>query len=105
MSATTAADWDTRVAHFLTKLPPRARSAVGWLRHPRRRWLRLIVAMLLIVGGILSILPLLGLWMLPLGLALMSDDVPGIKPWLERSARWIETAWQWGRAGWRNRGR
>ena len=85
MSASTAAAWDARVAYLLTKLPDRARSWIEWLRHPPRRWPRLLAAVLLITGGILSILPVLGLWMLPLGLALMSDDVPWLKTPLERS--------------------
>ena len=94
MSASTAAAWDARVAHVLTKLPGRARSGIGWLRHPPRRWPRLLAAMLLIAGGILSILPVLGLWMLPLGLALMSDDVPWLKTPLEHAVRWMERPWR-----------
>jgi hypothetical protein len=104
MSASTAAAWDARVAHLLTKLPDRARSAIEWLRHRPRRWLRLAAAVLLIAGGIFSILPVLGLWMLPLGLALMSDDVPWLKTPLEQAARWIERAWRKASAAWRNRG-
>jgi hypothetical protein len=104
VSASTAAAWDARVAHLLTKLPDRGRSAVEWLRHPPRRWPRLLAAAALIVGGIFSILPVLGLWMLPLGLALMSDDVPWLKTPLECSARWIERAWRKARAAWRSRG-
>jgi hypothetical protein len=104
VSASTAAAWDARVAHLLTKLPYRGRSAVEWLRHPPRRWPRLLAAAALIVGGIFSILPVLGLWMLPLGLALMSDDVPWLKTLLECSARWIERAWRKARAAWRSRG-
>jgi hypothetical protein len=61
MSASTSAAWDAVVAHLLTKVPDRARSGIEWLRHPPRRWLRLLAAMLLITGGILSILPVLGL--------------------------------------------
>ena len=61
--------------------------------------------MLLMVGGILSILPVVGLWMFPLGLALMSDDVPWLKTPLEHAARWIERAWRKVRAVGRNRGR
>jgi hypothetical protein len=104
VSASTAAAWEARVAHLLTKLPVRGKSAVEWLRHPPRRWPRLLAAVLLIVGGISSILPILGLWMLPLGLALMSDDVPWLKIPLEYSARWIESAWRKARAAWRSRG-
>lgn len=37
---------------------------------------RLPVAILLILGGLLSILPFLGIWMLPLGLMLLAIDVP-----------------------------
>jgi hypothetical protein len=104
MSASIAAAWDARVAHLLTRLPDRGRSTVEWLRHPPRRWPRLLAAVALVAGGIFSILPVLGLWMLPLGLALMSDDVPWLKTPLECSARWVERAWRKGRAAWRRRG-
>ncbi len=54
-----------------------------WLKRPltvvrARGWwiIRVPVAVLLIAGGILSILPVLGLWMLPLGLLLLAVDLP-----------------------------
>lgn len=86
--------WDARVARLLTKLPGRMRSGVEWLREPSRRWLRLGAAVFLILGGVLSILPVFGLWMLPLGLALMSDDIPWLKVPLEKLARGIERLWR-----------
>lgn len=89
----TAEDWDARVTRLSEKLPGRVRSAVDWLREPSRRWVRIGAALLLILGGIFSILPILGLWMLPLGLALLSQDVPWLKVPLERAARWIERSW------------
>ena len=85
--------WDLRVASLLDKAPERLRSAVAWLRHPGRRSVRIGAAILFILGGLLSILPVLGLWMLPLGLALLSDDVPGLKPRLETASRWTERVW------------
>jgi len=91
--AATERAWDARIAHLLTKLPDRLRSGVGWLREPSRRWLRLAAAALLILGGVLAILPVFGLWMLPLGLALMSDDLPWLKVPLETAARGIERLW------------
>ena len=96
MDSTTIATeraWDARVAHLLAKLPHRLHSAVGWLREPSRRWLRLGTAVLLILGAFLAILPILGLWMLPLGLALMSDDIPWLKVPLEKAARGVERLW------------
>jgi hypothetical protein len=32
--------------------------------------------------------------MLPLGLALLAQDVPGLKVPMEKSARWIEQQWR-----------
>jgi hypothetical protein len=86
--------WDERIARLNTKLPGRLQSSVLWLQEPSRRWTRMGAATLFILGGVFSILPVLGLWMLPVGLALMSQDVPQMKPPLERSARWIERMWQ-----------
>jgi hypothetical protein len=88
-----AAAWDARAAHLLTKLPRRVQSGVASLRQPSRKLWRLLGATVLIIGGICSILPILGLWMLPLGLALLSDDFPWLKVWLEKSARWIGRQW------------
>ena len=97
--AATKRAWDARVAHLLTKLPDRGRRAVEWLRVPDRRWLRLGTAVLLVLGGFLSVLPVFGLWMLPLGLALMSDDIPWLKVLLEKVARGIERLWARVRGG------
>jgi len=89
MSAT-AEDWDARVTRLSERLPERLRKGVDWLREPSRRPLRLIAAILLMLGGVFSILPVLGLWMLPLGLALLAQDVPALKAPMERAAQWIE---------------
>ncbi|GEP04563.1 hypothetical protein [Methylobacterium oxalidis] len=99
--AVTAEDWDARVTRLSEKLPDRLRTGVDWLREPSRLWLRVGAALLLILGGIFSILPVLGLWMLPLGLALLAQDVPGLKVPLEKAARGIERLWHRlrGRAG------
>lgn len=56
-------------------------------RHPNR-WVRWGAAACLIAGGFLGFLPVLGLWMLPLGLIIISDEVG----WLRRPRRRI-TVW------------
>ncbi|MBW4980834.1 hypothetical protein KZZ05_21405, partial [Marinobacter adhaerens] len=53
---------------------------------------RLVAALALIGGGLLSFMPILGLWMLPLGFALLSEDVPSLKPRFETLARAVERA-------------
>ncbi len=42
--------------------------------------LRVPLAVLLIMGGMLGFLPILGFWMLPLGLLLLAVDLPVLRP-------------------------
>lgn len=52
--------------------------AANWLeriRRPDARWVRIPLGFLLILGGIFSFLPVLGIWMLPLGLLLLAIDL------------------------------
>jgi hypothetical protein len=46
--------------------------------------LRLVLGLLLIVGGILGFLPILGFWMIPLGVAVAALDVIPLWRWLTR---------------------
>lgn len=64
-----------RLDRLIERLPPRLRQTVRWLRKPSSRWARIPAGVLLTIGGLLWILPLLGLWMLPVGLLLLADDI------------------------------
>ena len=88
-----AAEIDRHFAWFEAKLPPRGARFVGWLRRPSSRLVRIPLAFLLVVGGILSFLPILGLWMLPLGLLLIAQDMPFLQRPLARMLGWIERKW------------
>ena len=59
---------------------PGSRRALNRLLAPGRWPVRLPVVILLILGGVFSFLPVLGLWMLPLGLMLLAIDVPFLRP-------------------------
>lgn len=63
------------------------------LRHPKARWIRIPIGVLLIAGGIFSILPFLGIWMLPLGLLLMAYDVPALRSPVGRFTIWAARKW------------
>jgi hypothetical protein len=65
-----------RIERLIARLPPNLQRATRWLRQPSSRWARIPSGVLLMIGGLLWILPLLGLWMLPLGLLLLAEDVP-----------------------------
>ncbi len=53
---------------------------------PRSRMLRMGLGGGLIVGGILGFLPVLGFWMIPLGLLVLSQDLPVVRRWRRRLA-------------------
>src|SRR5882724_2689909 len=84
---------DRHFGWFEGKLPPRPARFVGWLRKPSSRYARIPLAILLIVGGIFSFLPVLGLWMLPLGLLLFAQDVPMLQKPLAQLLGWVERKW------------
>ncbi|RYE29171.1 MAG: hypothetical protein EOP23_22055 [Hyphomicrobiales bacterium] len=74
-----------RIEH---ELPARVAASLRWLRHPASRLIRIPAGIALIVGGIFSFLPLLGAWMLPLGLLLLAADVPFLQRPMARFALW-----------------
>src|ERR1700682_6802466 len=84
---------DRHFAWFAGRLPLRPARFVGWLRKPSSRLARIPLAILLIAGGIFSFLPVLGLWMLPLGLLLFAQDVPILQKAMARMLRWGERKW------------
>ena len=79
-----------RLERLLRCLPTRGEQAMRWLLQPGRAWLRAILGSLLIMGGLFSFLPVLGLWMLPLGLILLAEDVPMLRRLTARMLEWIE---------------
>jgi len=83
-------DRERRLELLIRRLPARLQSAVRWLRRPAARWVRIPAGLLLIVGSVFSILPILGLWMLPLGLVLLAEDVKPLRRGMDRVLAWIE---------------
>jgi len=79
-----------RLERLIDRLPSRFRTTVRWLRKPSSRWVRIPAGVLLIGGGLLGMLPLLGFWMLPLGLILLAEDVRLLRTWRDRTLTWIE---------------
>ncbi|TCS32043.1 hypothetical protein EDC15_11377 [Acetobacter aceti NBRC 14818] len=67
--------FDQRRSVLLSRLPDRLEKGAHWLLEPSRWWIRVPSGLLFCVGGVLSFLPVLGLWMLPLGLLLLAEDV------------------------------
>lgn len=81
-------DW--RLEALIAHLPKGLQPVVRWMREPSARWVRIPVGMLLIAGGVLSILPFLGIWMLPLGIILLAEDVPLFRRVTDKGLDWVE---------------
>ncbi len=52
---------------------------------PRSRKGRITLGSALVVGGALGFLPVVGFWMLPLGLLVLGHDVPRVRRWRRRA--------------------
>lgn len=63
------------------------RRGQDWARHNLPPGMRLLVGILLMIGGLFGFLPVLGLWMLPLGIAIAALDVLAFRDWLLRVIR------------------
>jgi hypothetical protein len=68
-----------RQFEVLSRLIPRLRGPIAFLRAKKWLVIRLPLAVILIFGGLFSFLPILGIWMLPLGLLLLAVDLPALR--------------------------
>src|SRR5262249_26383038 len=77
---------DPRLVRLIDSLPRHFRSTIRLLWQRSSPWLR----MTLVCGGLLGFLPIVGFWMLPLGLVLLADDVSALRLARSRILDWIE---------------
>jgi hypothetical protein len=93
VSMSTAQERLDRQFERIGRQVPAAARFLRWIREPHMHLVRIPLALLLILGGVFSFLPILGLWMLPLGLAVLAIDVPPLKrpvaDTLVRLQRWL----------------
>lgn len=72
-----------------TSLLRRLRRAFAWGRLKLPFGVRTVFGLALLAGGIFGFLPILGFWMIPLGLVLIALDVPPLRrqlrSWLHRA--------------------
>lgn len=68
-----------------------------WLKHPRWKLVRPPVGGLLVLFGIFGFLPVVGFWMVPLGIAVLAIDYPvagRANIWIKRKARRQMARWR-----------
>jgi hypothetical protein len=60
---------------LLVRIVPALKNPISFILNEKARLVRIPIAILLVLGGVFSILPFLGIWMLPLGLLLLAVDI------------------------------
>ncbi len=55
---------------------------------PKSKPIRIGLGILLIAGGLVGFLPVLGFWMIPLGLLVLSIDLPIVRRWRRQLTVW-----------------
>jgi 4-alpha-glucanotransferase len=87
---TDAQKLDAIVEKYADKIPRPLGHFIRWVRKPQLRWLRLLVGVLFVLLGFVGFLPILGFWMVPLGLIILAQD----SKWLRRptlgAITWLE---------------
>ena len=80
---------ERHLERLIDRLPERLQKIIRWLRRPGLHWVRLVAGVLFIAGSFLSILPIFGIWMLPIGLVLLAEDIPVFRRLRDRVLDWI----------------
>lgn len=81
---------DERVERLERRLPDSLARAVAWLRRPAPKAVRVPLGAALVAGGAVGFLPIVGYWMLPVGLVILARDVPPLRAPLVRFLDWID---------------
>ncbi len=71
-------------------MTPRIRFGDRHVHLPRSRLVRIAIGVALVVFGVLGFLPVLGFWMIPLGLLVLSVDLPIVRRWRRQLVVWWE---------------
>jgi hypothetical protein len=80
--------------HLENEVPEGVARQVRNLRHPDARWVRLPLGVLFVLGGLLApVVPILGVWMIPLGLLLLAYDVPFLRRPTATFTIWSTRKW------------
>jgi hypothetical protein len=58
------------------------------LHLPQSKTVRIGLGILLLAGGLVGFLPVVGFWMFPLGLLVLSVDIPLVRRWRRRLTLW-----------------
>jgi hypothetical protein len=80
--------------HLENEVPRGVARQVRNLRHPDARRVRLPLGVLIVLGGLLApVVPILGMWMIPLGLLFLAYDIPFLRRPTATFTIWSTRKW------------
>jgi hypothetical protein len=79
VSDTHSRRFDRRFDRLENGLPGFLRRTLRWLRSPAARLIRMPIGILFVIGGFMGFLPVLGFWMIPVGVLLLAQDITLLK--------------------------
>lgn len=82
------------------RISPWLHDRIRAMLEPRLWYVRVPVGLLLLLGGLLWFFPVLGLWMLPLGLLVLAVDVPLLRAPVSVGVIRIRRRWRAWRRRW-----
>ena len=88
---------DRILDRYQTKMPGWMARFVARIRRPELRVRRIVAGVMLVLCGFVGFLPILGFWMVPLGLILLAQDIPFLRRPVVGAIEWCERKW----ASWR----
>lgn len=91
-------DDNAPLERFLMGLPRPIHRTLAWMRRPEAGRVRIPAAIILISGGLFGFPPVLGFWMAPLGILLLSEDVPVLRRPTMRALGSVQHWWDQRRA-------
>lgn len=76
------------------KSSPRVAKFIRWVQNPKAKNYRIPIGIVLIIAGVFGgALPLLGVWMIPIGLVILAFDIPILKKPVGQLILWVLTKW------------
>jgi hypothetical protein len=87
-------DLENELETLQGRVPRTVACLLRWLRQPFSRLVRIPIGIVLVLCGLLGFLPILGFWMVPLGLAVIAIDVPFLRPPLAHLLAYINRKWK-----------
>ena len=82
-------DLEEELDRLQERVPDGMSRVMRKVRSPSAARYRIPVGVALTAGGVVGFLPILGFWMVPLGLAVLAQDVPVMRPPLARLLRQV----------------